>query len=263
VTADWLIYPPLGVIAGLLAGLLGVGGGIVVVPALVFAYSHAGFPPDVLMHMAVATSLATILLTSTGSIYQHHSAGAVNWRLVAILSVGLCVGALFGARLADAMKGQWLQWLFGGFTFLIAAQLLFGVEPRPSRDLPGESALACAGGLIGVASAVFGIGGGSLTVPYLVWHNVRMQEAVGTSAACGFAIAIAGAAGFMLAGEGNERLPEGSLGYVYLPAVAGIGVTSVFFARIGARFAHRLPAATLKKLFACLLVLVGTKLLAG
>jgi uncharacterized membrane protein YfcA len=263
VTSDWFVYPLLGVVAGLLAGLLGVGGGIVVVPALLFAFTHAGFAPEVLMHMAVATSLATILLTSSGSIYQHHAAGAVLWRVVVLLSIGLSAGALAGAHLADALKGQVLQWLFGLFSFVIAAQLLFGIQPRASRDLPRAPAMAAAGGIIGVASAVFGIGGGSLTVPYLVWHNVRMQEAVGTSAACGFPIALAGAAGFVLAGHGHALLPPGSIGYVYLPAVAGIGITSVFTARLGARFAHRLPAATLKKLFALLLVMVGAKLVAG
>lgn len=262
-TADWLVYPALGIVAGLLAGMLGVGGGIIVVPALVFAFGHAGISPEVLMHMAVASSLATILLTSSGSIYQHHAAGAVQWRVVLVLSVGLSVGALAGAQLADALKGQVLQIMFGVFTFVIAAQMLLGIQPRSARVLPRPSAMALAGGVIGVASAIFGIGGGSLTVPYLVWHNVRMQEAVGTSAACGFPIAVAGAAGFILAGQGNPLLPTGSLGYIHLPAVAGIGITSIFFARVGARFAHRLPAATLKKLFACLLMLVGAKLLAG
>ncbi len=262
-TADWIVYPALGIVAGLLAGLLGVGGGIIVVPALVFAFGHSGVSPEVLMHMAVATSLATILLTSSGSIYQHHVAGAVRWRMVAVLSVGLSVGALGGAQLADALRGQVLQIMFGVFTFVIAGQMLLGVQPHSSRALPRAPSMALAGGVIGVASAVFGIGGGSLTVPYLVWHNVRMQEAVGTSAACGFPIAIAGATGFVLAGHGNLHLPPGSLGYVYLPAVAGIAVTSVFFARVGAHFAHRLPAATLKKFFACLLMLVGAKLLAG
>lgn len=260
---EFLLYPLLGIFAGLTAGLLGVGGGIIIVPVLIYSFTALGFSSDVLTHMAVGTSLATIIITSAGSVYQHHRKGAVLWPILVWFAVGLVIGALGGAKLADLLRGRVLQILFGVFALVIAWQMLMGFKPKPSRSVPGKSGLTLAGVLIGCVSAIFGIGGGSLSVPFLTWCNIRMQEAVGTSSAAGMPIAVAGALGFLITGWQHPALPPHSVGYVYLPALVGIAVTSVIFAQLGARWAHRLPAATLKKIFAVLLAVVGGKLLAG
>lgn len=260
---ELLIFPVLGVAAGLIAGLLGLGGGIVVVPVLIFTFALLGIPADVATHMAVGTSLATIVITSFGSVRQHHAQGAVRWDVFRFLAIGLVLGALMGAEVADRMNARLLQMLFGGFAIVIALQMVAGFRPHPNRDVPGGTGLSMAGIFIGLASAIFGIGGGSLTVPYLTWCNVKMQHAVGTSSAGGMPIAIAGALGFVVTGWDAVGLPAYSVGYIYLPALLGIGVTSVVFAQVGARFAHRIPAETLKKCFGVILVLVGIKLIAG
>ena len=260
---EYLLYPLLGVFAGLAAGLLGVGGGIIIVPVLIYSFTALGFSGEVLTHMAVGTSLATIIITSAGSVYQHHKKGAVKWSVLLWFAVGLTMGALFGAKIADLMRGRVLQILFGVFALVIAFQMLKGFKPKPSRALPGKGGLTIGGVLIGAVSAIFGIGGGSLSVPFFTWCNMKMQDAVGTSSAGGMPIAMAGALGFVWTGWQHPALPPFSVGYVYVPALLGIAVTSVIFAQIGARLAHRLPAATLKKIFAVLLMVVGVKLLLG
>lgn len=260
---EFLLYPLLGVFAGLSAGLLGVGGGIIVVPVLIYSFTALGFSQEVLTHMAVGTSLATIIVTSTGSIYQHHRKGAVLWSVLTWFTLGLVAGALLGAKLADLLQGRVLQVLFGAFALVIAAQMIKGKTPKASRTLPGRAGLTGVGVLIGAVSAIFGIGGGSLSVPFFSWCNMKMQDAVGTSSAGGMPIAMAGAAGFVWTGWHHPQLPEMSVGYIYLPALLGIALTSVLFSQIGARWAHRLPAATLKKIFALLLAVVGVKLLFG
>lgn len=259
----WLVYPLLGVAAGLLAGLLGIGGGIVVVPVLVLAFHVLGFADATLMHIAVGTSLATIVFTSVSAIAEHQRNGAIDWPLVKRLTPWLVAGAIAGSFVADALSGRSLQITFGIFALLMAVQMGSGWRPGAHASLPGSGGLALASGSIGTASSVFGIGGGSLTVPWLSWHGVAMQRAVATSAACGFPIAATGALGFAWTGLDAAQRPPLSLGYVYLPAFVGIVLTSVPVARVGARQAHRIPAATLKKLFAVLLAVVGTQFVLG
>ncbi len=260
---EFLLYPALGVVAGLAAGLLGVGGGLIIVPVLIYGFTGLGFAPESLTHMAVGTSLATIILTSSGSIYQHNKQGNVLWPVLRWFAFGLIIGALLGAKIADLINGRVLQIMFGVFAIVVAIQMVFGLRPKPSRGIPGKLGLVSAGVGIGSASAIFGIGGGSFSVPFLVWCNQEMKKAVGTSAAGGFPIAFAGALGFVITGWQNETLPSYSLGYVYLPALAGIAVTSIIFARVGAHWAHRLHPATLKKIFAILSVTIGIKLIIG
>lgn len=260
-----LIYLLAGALAGLLGGLLGVGGGLVIVPALIFCFQAQHFAPEVLTHMAVGTSLATIIFTSISSVKAHHEHQAVRWELVKGIAPGIVIGTLLGATVAHLLQGRTLQLVIGSFAILMGLQMLSGWKPGGKNivALPGSRGLFTGGGLIGVASAIFGIGGGSLTVPWLSHHGVRMQEAVATSSACGLAIALSGTAGFILTGLQTAHLPEYSLGYIYLPAFAGISITSVLFARMGAKLAHRLPAATLKKIFAVLLVIVGSQFVFG
>lgn len=262
----FVVFLLVGCVAGLLAGALGLGGGVVIVPALLLVFHWLGFGNDVLVHMAVATSLSTIVVTSLNSVRTHHGAGYVRWPLVLRISAGIVVGALAGAFVADWFSGDSLERLFGGFAMLVALQMaLFGRAPHVegSERLPPTPGLVLAGGVIGLISSLFGIGGGSLTVPFLSACRVRMQEAVAASAACGLPIAVAGTTGFVISGWAEPGRPDWSLGYVYLPAFAGIVLASYPMARVGARFSHRLPSARLKKVFAVVLFVIGLKLAIG
>ncbi|MDX1802918.1 MAG: sulfite exporter TauE/SafE family protein [Alcanivorax sp.] len=263
----FLICLGVGVAAGLLAGALGLGGGVVIVPALIFLFKGLGFPVELVAKMAVATSLSTIIVTSISAVRTHHGAGFVRWPLVWQLAAGIVVGAFAGAFIADGMKGALLTRLFGLFAMLVALQMLLAGRRVVAADaperVPGPLGLGLAGMVIGTGSALFGIGGGSLTVPFLTWCRLKMQQAVAISAACGLPIALSGTVAFALAGWGEHDLPAGAFGYVYLPATAGIVLTSFPMARFSARLSHRLPSATLKKVFALVLFLLGLKLVLG
>lgn len=258
---EFLLYLVLGGFAGVLAGLFGVGGGLIIVPVLVFSFTLQGFDSEVLTHLAVGTSLATIIFTSINSIREHHRKGAVRWPLVLWMTLGILIGAGIGALTAEAIAGPHLQKIIGVFAVVIAIQMALGLQPKATGTVPGKVGLTLAGTVIGWASAIFGIGGGSLTVPFLSWRSVPMQQAVATSSACGLPIALAGAASFMIIGWHNPDLPAHSLGFVYLPALLGIALTSMFFARFGARLAHKLSPRLLKRLFAALLFCVGLSFL--
>ncbi|WP_185267711.1 sulfite exporter TauE/SafE family protein [Halopseudomonas xiamenensis] len=258
---EFIIYLVLGACAGVLAGLFGVGGGMIIVPVLVYSFALQGFAPEVLTHMAVGTSLATIAFTSVNSVRAHNKLGAVRWRLFLWLALGIVFGCLLGGLTASGLSGPILQKIIGVFAICVAIQMAFELKPRAALGEPGKPTLTVAGGVIGWASTIFGIGGGSLTVPFLVWRSVPMQQAVATSAACGMPIAVAGALSFMVTGWAAADLPDWSLGYVYLPAMIGIAATSVFFAGYGARLAHRLSQRLLKRLFSLLLVSVGINFL--
>ncbi len=258
---EFLLYLVLGCFAGLAAGLFGIGGGLIIVPVLVYSLAAQGVDPAVLTHMAVGTSLATIIFTSLNAIRTHHRKGAVRWSIVLWMSLGILVGAALGGVTAGALKGPLLQKIIGVFAILMAIQLGLNLQPRSRREVPGQAGLGLAGTLIGWASAIFGIGGGSLTVPFLVWRSVPMQQAVATAAACGLPTAVSGAISFVWVGWHHADLPPWSLGFVYLPALSGIVATSMYFAGLGARLAHRLSPLVLKRLFALLLLGVGTNFL--
>jgi uncharacterized membrane protein YfcA len=251
------LYLLLGACAGTIAGLLGVGGGLIIVPVLVYVFSLQQLNAEVVVHLAVGTSLATIVFTAISSVHAHHLRGAVHWDVFWRLTPGIVVGALLGSLIAKGMPAAGLRRFFAIFEWLVAAQMLVGFRPRPGRGVPAAPAMLGLGGVIGCISAIVGIGGGTLTVPLLVWCNLRMQAAVATSSACALPIAVAGAAGFVLTGWANPRLPGLSLGFVYLPAFLGIILASIVFAPVGAWLAHRLPAATLRVFFAIFLVMLG------
>lgn len=257
------VYLALGAVAGLLAGLFGVGGGLIIVPVLAWVFLAHGVHVDVVMHLAVGTSLASIWLTSVMSIRAHHRRGAVDWAVVRKLAPGIVLGALAGAFIADLLPTAALKRIFGVFELFVAAQMLLVGRYQAHFDLPGRLGLGLAGGVIGAVSAVIGIGGGTLTVPFLVWCRVPMIRAVASSAACGLPIAVAGAAGFMVTGWNDAHLPAWSTGYLYWPAWLGIVIASSATAGLGARLAHTLPAARLRQLFALLLMGMGVKMLAG
>ncbi|PAV26022.1 hypothetical protein C8D92_10148 [Tamilnaduibacter salinus] len=260
-TVLFAIYLCLGALAGTLAGLFGIGGGLIIVPVLIVSFGLLGVAPEIAPHLAVGTSLATIVFTSISSIRSHHVRQGVRWELFRPMSVGIVLGAALGAWTASMLSGADLELIIGVFVILAALKMLFDLKPAPGRDVPGHSGLAMAGGGIGWASAIFGIGGGTLTVPFLSWCNVRMQQAVGTSAACGLPIAVAGALANVATGWSVADRPEWSLGFVYLPALVGIVLTSVVFARFGAALAHRLDPVLLKRIFALVLIVVGLRFL--
>lgn len=253
-------YILLGAIAGLIAGIFGLGGGIIIVPTLIFTFSYLDFPAQVLTHLAVGTSLATILFTSVSAIYVHHRKLAIDWSLALKLSVGMLFGGLIGAYFADFMPGALLQRIFAVYCVCVALQMWFAWSPKAILTVPARLGCILLGGAIGMVSGLFGIGGGSLVVPVLTLYRVKITQAIATSAVTGFPIAVSGTVGYIIMGWGNPSLPQGSLGYVYWPAMLGIILSSTAFAKFGALLAHRLPSRKLKKLLALVLVVVAIKL---
>ena len=256
-----LFYLATGAAAGILAGLLGIGGALLTIPLLSWLFVAEQLPDVHILHLALGTSLASILFTSLASLRAHHWRGAVHWPVVRGLTVGILAGSLLGSTLAAQLSGRFLKGFFVAFLGFVALQMLLDMRPKASHSLPGRAGLLGAGTLIGGLSGLVGIGGGSLSVPFLVWCNLPIHHAIGTSAAIGFPIALAGTIGYILNGLATTGLPPGSLGFVYLPALAGVTLTSICTAPLGARLAHRLPVKRLKRAFAFFLLLVATKLL--
>lgn len=258
----WLAsYLLLGSAVGILAGLLGVGGGLIIVPMLSFLFSAQGFSNEHVLHLALGTSLASIMFTSVSSLWSHHRKGAVIWKAVTAITPGIILGTFGGSYLAARLSTNFLKGFFAVFLYVVATQMLMGLKPKPSRSLPGATGMAGAGGVIGVFSSLVGIGGGSLSVPFLAWCNASMHQAIGTSAAIGFPIAVSGGVGYVVNGLKVQGLPPHTLGYVHLTALVGIVATSVLTAPLGARLAHNLPVDRLKKLFAFFLYVIGTKMM--
>lgn len=260
---ELITYLLTGAAAGLMAGLLGIGGGLVIVPALALFFASQGFAAETLMHFAVGTSLATIIPISISSLLAHHRRNSVDWQAVRGLSPGIIAGALAGAWLARQLGSPGLALLFGVFEILVAVHLLIGKQAGAHRALPGAAGLSVAGAVIGGVSAMLGIGGGTLSVPFLLWNRVDIRTAVGTAATCGLPIAIAGAAGFAISGW-KVAAPAGlNSGFIYWPAVFWIALASVPMAPVGARLAHSLPRTMLQRVFALLLALIGLKMIFG
>ena len=257
---ELIIYLAIGAIAGFAAGLFGVGGGLIIVPILYVVFTQLHYDPAVIMHMALGTSLATIIVTSISSVMAHHKRGAVLWQVFRNLAPGLVIGSFLGAGIADLLSGQNLQIIIGIFAIWVAYRMFKGanVLVDETRHLPSAPLQMLAGGGIGIASAIFGIGGGSLTVPYLNRNGVVMQKAVATSAACGLPIAVAGAVGFMWFGVKQHVHVPNAIGYIHIYAFFGISLMSFVTAKLGAKVAHMLSPAMLKKCFACLLTVVGS-----
>ncbi|WP_350560819.1 sulfite exporter TauE/SafE family protein [Psychrobacter sp. CAL346-MNA-CIBAN-0220] len=264
---ELIIFLVIGALAGFAAGLFGVGGGTIIVPLLFIVFTQMGYSPDNIMHLALGTSLATIIVTSISSLMAHNKKGAVLWPVFKNLAPGLAVGCFLGAGIAGQISGLYLQLIVGVFLLWVAYKMFMGGKKQVDTNindtgsdkiiLPSKPKQLAAGGVIGVASAIFGIGGGSLTVPYLTRYGVVMQKAVGTSAACGLPIAIAGALGFMVFGMQQEVNVPNTIGFVHVYAFLGIGSMSFFTAKVGAKVAHMLSPQLLKKCFAVLLFVVG------
>jgi uncharacterized membrane protein YfcA len=255
------LYLTVGAIAGVLAGLLGIGGGLVIVPLLVFCMELQNLPQELIMHLALGTSMASIMFTSVSSFMAHHRRGAVEWQVVRRIVGGILVGTFVGAWIAAQMSTGVLKVFFVVFLFFVGYQMLSGKKPKASRQLPGMVGMSGAGGVIGIVSSLVGIGGGTLSVPFMIWHNIPIHRAIGTSAAIGFPIAVSGTLGYIVNGWGAENLPPWSLGYVSVVALVSIAVMSVLTAPLGVRLAHSLPVDKLKRVFAFILFIVGTKML--
>lgn len=258
-----LVYLCVGCVAGVLAGLLGIGGGLIIVPMMIASLGWQGISNEMVMHLALGTSMASIIFTSISSFRAHHKRGAVHWDVVRKIVLGIFTGTFLGSTIASRMDTASLKIFFVLFLYYVAAQMLSNRKPRPSRQIPGKAGMFGVGNGIGIVSALVGIGGGTMSVPFMVWCNLPVHHAIGTSAAIGFPIAVAGTIGYMVNGWGVSDLPSLSLGYVYLPGVLGIACASVLTAPVGVMLAHRLPIDRLRKVFAVLLLVVGTRLLIG
>ena len=259
-----LIYLLLGCFSGFVAGLFGIGGGMVIVPILIFSFKAQHLHPSIITHLAIGTSLACIIVTSLSAVWAQHKRGAVLWPVVKKMALGLFAGSVVGAQIAHLIPARQLEIIIGLFALLTAAQMFSGWRGKLGHiPLPKTIGLGVAGSGIGAASAIFGIGGGTFTVPYLTLHGVAMTQAIASASACGLPIAFGGAVGFMWTGWHDINLPKEAWGFVHLPAFFGISITSLFLAKLGVKMAHQLPAATLKKLFAGLLVIVGVNFIVG
>src|SRR5450830_402017 len=244
----------LGLGTGFLAGLLGIGRGMMMVPFITLILSGRGVSPNLAVKMAIATSMATILFTSISSVRAHHKRGAVRWDLVKGLAPGIILGgAVASLGVFALLKGSWLALFFAAFVSFSATQMFLDKNPAPTRQVPGTAGLIGAGGVIGFLSGLVGAGGGFVSVPFMTWCNVAIHNAVATSAALGFPIAVANVLGYVVSGQSVEGLPAGSFGYIWLPALAVIAVCSVFTAPLGAKAAHSLPVKKLKRVFASIL----------
>ncbi|MBD8529742.1 MULTISPECIES: sulfite exporter TauE/SafE family protein [unclassified Massilia] len=243
----------MGAFGGFAAGLLGIGGGMILVPFITMILTARGVPEALVVHMAIATSLATIMFTSLSSVRAHHKHGAVVWRIVALLAPGIVVGSTIGPWIGKQMNASTLAWFFGAFVAFSATQMLVNKKPAAARDLPGSGGMFAAGGVIGVLAGLVGAGGGFVSVPFMTWCGVRIHNAVATSAALGFPIALAGTLANVFYGWGELGLPDYSLGFIYLPALLIIVLASVVTAPLGARTAHRMPVRQLQKVFAVIL----------
>ncbi|ACE86142.1 sulfite exporter TauE/SafE family protein [Cellvibrio japonicus] len=251
----------LGAVTGLFAGLFGIGGGGVMVPVLTFLFLRQQFPADHVVHLALATSMATIVPTALASLRAHHQHNAVVWPVVLRITPGVLVGTFAGTFLAAYLSVQFLAVFFSIFMAFVAWQMIRNLQVSPARQLPGNLPLVAVGIAIGAISALVAIGGGTLTVPFLVWCNLALPVAIGTSAAVGLPIAASGALGYWINGLGVADLPDYTLGYIYWPAVLVMACASFITAPLGARLAHRLPIPTLKKGFALLLVALSVQML--
>lgn len=261
----------LGSIVGFLAGLLGIGGGLVVVPVLVYllphftvtndVLGHGLLSPEVVMPMALATSLAAIVLTSSSAAYAHHKNNNIPWDITKPLMFTVAFGALLGAFIADNLSAQALTRFFALAVFLLASYMLFSIRPQPAKEMPSKIKLQFISLFTGVVASLMGMAGGAILVPVLTYLGMPLRHCIGIATVCGVMVALFGSLGYIISGFDNALLPQWSFGYVYLPALLGIVLTSSLFAPIGVKYASKLPVQTLKKGFAIFLMIVAMKMI--
>jgi len=258
-----LSFIALGSVVGFLAGLLGIGGGLVMVPVLTSLFVWQGLPVENVVHLALGTSMASIVVTSISSMRAHHKKGGVLWQVVKLIAPGIVVGAFLATFVAARLSSVFLATFFGCFLVYASSQMFLNKKPKPSRTLPGAGGLFAAGGVIGSISALVSIGGGTLTVPFLSWHNVDVKKAIGTSAAIGLPISVAGTIGYLVNGWGVDIAGDYIFGFINIPAVILISIMSFLMAPVGAHVAHKLPVPILKKVFAILLLGLAVKMISS
>jgi uncharacterized membrane protein YfcA len=259
----WLAYLAIGLLVGFAAGLLGIGGGIVLVPLLALVFAAQGLPAEHLLHLALGTSMATIVFTSLSSMRAHHAHGAVDWPTARTLAPGMLTGAFGAALAAGFIPTRPLAVMFTVLVFYAATQFFFDLRPKTTRSLPNAPGIFAVGAVIGAASSLLAGGGAFLTIPFLAWCGLSLRRAIGTAAATGFPIALAGTAGYIVQGWGVDGLPAASVGYVLLPAFALVVATSMLAAPLGATLAHRWPIRRLRIAFALLLYVLAVRMLIG
>lgn len=259
---EWVLaYLSLGAVVGFFAGLFGIGGGLLLVPVLLLLFDKQHFPTEHNLHLALGTTMATILFTSLASMRKHHQHGAVNWRVVRSITPGILLGGLLGALFAGTVSPLALGLFFAVFVYLAAAQILLDIRPHAARQLPGAVGMTLTGAFTGWISSLVSIGGGTVVIPFLIWCNVTLRSAIATSAAIGFPVAVGGTAGYIFSGLDIPTLPNPSLGFVYVPALLWVATASVLTAPLGAKATHRMKIGLLRKMFAVLLLVLATRLL--
>jgi uncharacterized membrane protein YfcA len=259
---EWFFaYLLLGAIAGFLGGMFGIGGGTVLVPVLLMLFEAQHFPAEHTMHLALGSAMAVILFTSIASTHKHHQHGAVNWRVVFSITPGILLGTAIGSLVAASISPYFLTLFFALFICFAAIQILLNINPPAARQLPGIAGMALMGTITGWVSTLVSVGGGTITVPFLLWCNVPIRHAIGTASAIGFPIAVGGTAGYILTGMNVSNLPSPHLGFVYLPAMLSCALVSVITAPLGAKTAHRTNVTRLRKFFALLLLALAARLL--
>ena len=259
---EWYVaYLALGLLAGFLGGLFGIGGGTILVPLLLWLFEAQGFATEQTMHLALGTSMAVILFTAMASTRKHHQHGAVRWSVVRGITPGILVGTALGTACAAYIPAQGLSLVFAIFVYFAAAQILLDIRPHAARGLPSATGMSTMGVFTGWLSSLVSIGGGTVVIPFLVWCNISLRHAIGTASAIGFSVAIGGTIGYIIIGWSTLGLPSAHLGYVYLPALLWVASASVGSASLGARIAHKIDIALLRKAFALLLLALATKML--
>jgi uncharacterized membrane protein YfcA len=257
----WLGYAAIGAVVGFFAGMLGIGGGAIMVPLLVWLFEAQGLPKSHILHLAVGTAMATILFTSVASVRAHATRGAIRWDIARNVTPGILAGGLVGSWIASFIPPVLFAALFAAVIYIAATNLLLNRSPRPSRQPPGFAGMFVFGFLVSALSAFAAIGGAFMTVPFMLWCNVPMLQAIGTAAVIGFPIALSGTIGFVATGLRQTGLPPHSVGFVFLPALGGIVVASMLMAPVGAAVAHRLPTVWLRRIFAALFYMMATRML--
>ncbi|WP_286262679.1 sulfite exporter TauE/SafE family protein [Thalassotalea atypica] len=251
----------LGALVGFLAGLLGIGGGLIIVPALVYLLPQVGVPVDILMPVALGTSLATIVVTSASAVRAHHKNRNIPWSITRQIMAVIALGALIGAFIADKLSSDTLTFIFATAVILLASYMLASIRKPKIREMPSIGVLQSIALFTGIMASLMGIAGGAILVPALSYFGMQLRQTIGVATACGLVVALFGSIGYVITGLDQVLLPNWSLGYIYLPALAGISLTSSLFARVGVKMAANVPVRTLKKGFAVFLILVAIKML--
>ena len=259
----WWLYLSIGVLVGFMAGLLGIGGGMLLVPILVFVFDASHFAEEHLMHLALGTAMATIPFTSLSSVSAHHVRGGVDWSIVRGMLPGIALGAALGTLVAGSIPGRPLAIFFAAFILYAATSMFFDLTPKGKRALPGPQGLILTGTIVSFLASFLAAGAAFMTIPFMLWCSVPLKRAVGTAAAIGFPLSLAAGIGYVLAGQSAAGLPNYSLGYVYLPATAMIALTSVLTAPLGARVSQRMPVKRLRIVFALTLYALAARMLAN